>query len=133
MYLPCICPFQIFGFFSAAAYLCLILFQTPTTMRIIFIIYYLLITLLFVSCQESSSVEVEREKIASLLQKGDSCRQVGNEENSIAFYYRSLELASRPLKSAHLRNIVRKQYPADFFNKPQKSPHGSFEVVCGGS
>ena len=40
---------------------------------------------------------------------------------------------SRPLKSAHLRNIVRKQYPADFFNKPQKSPHGSFEVVCGGS
>lgn len=42
-------------------------------------------------------------------------------------------LASRPLKSAHLRNIVRKQYPADFFNKPQKSPHGSFEVVCGGS
>ena len=42
-------------------------------------------------------------------------------------------LYSRPLKSAHLRNIVRKQYPADFFNKPQKSPHGSFEVVCGGS
>ena len=42
-------------------------------------------------------------------------------------------LSSRPLKSAHLRNIVRKQYPADFFNKPQKSPHGSFEVVCGGS
>ena len=42
-------------------------------------------------------------------------------------------LTSRPLKSAHLRNIVRKQYPADFFNKPQKSPHGSFEVVCGGS
>ena len=42
-------------------------------------------------------------------------------------------LNSRPLKSAHLRNIVRKQYPADFFNKPQKSPHGSFEVVCGGS
>ena len=42
-------------------------------------------------------------------------------------------LISRPLKSAHLRNIVRKQYPADFFNKPQKSPHGSFEVVCGGS
>ena len=42
-------------------------------------------------------------------------------------------LGSRPLKSAHLRNIVRKQYPADFFNKPQKSPHGSFEVVCGGS
>ena len=42
-------------------------------------------------------------------------------------------LFSRPLKSAHLRNIVRKQYPADFFNKPQKSPHGSFEVVCGGS
>ena len=64
-------------------------------MRIIFIIYYLLITLLFVSCQESSSVEVEREKIASLLQKGDSCRQVGNEENSIAFYYRSLELAKQ--------------------------------------
>ena len=44
-----------------------------------------------------------------------------------------LYLYSRPLKSAHLRNIVRKQYPADFFNKPQKSPHGSFEVVCGGS
>ena len=43
------------------------------------------------------------------------------------------QLRSRPLKSAHLRNIVRKQYPADFFNKPQKSPHGSFEVVCGGS
>ena len=43
------------------------------------------------------------------------------------------QLISRPLKSAHLRNIVRKQYPADFFNKPQKSPHGSFEVVCGGS
>ena len=64
-------------------------------MRIIFIIYYLLITLLFVSCQESSSVEVEREEIASLLQKGDSCRQVGNEENSIAFYYRSLELAKQ--------------------------------------
>ena len=45
----------------------------------------------------------------------------------------SRNLLSRPLKSAHLRNIVRKQYPADFFNKPQKSPHGSFEVVCGGS
>ena len=44
-----------------------------------------------------------------------------------------VSLTSRPLKSAHLRNIVRKQYPADFFNKPQKSPHGSFEVVCGGS
>ena len=44
-----------------------------------------------------------------------------------------LGVISRPLKSAHLRNIVRKQYPADFFNKPQKSPHGSFEVVCGGS
>ena len=43
------------------------------------------------------------------------------------------QINSRPLKSAHLRNIVRKQYPADFFNKPQKSPHGSFEVVCGGS
>ena len=47
--------------------------------------------------------------------------------------FRSKGLYSRPLKSAHLRNIVRKQYPADFFNKPQKSPHGSFEVVCGGS
>ena len=45
----------------------------------------------------------------------------------------SVGIISRPLKSAHLRNIVRKQYPADFFNKPQKSPHGSFEVVCGGS
>ena len=50
------------------------------------------------------------------------------------FYNISISsLDSRPLKSAHLRNIVRKQYPADFFNKPQKSPHGSFEVVCGGS
>ena len=46
---------------------------------------------------------------------------------------RAKDVSSRPLKSAHLRNIVRKQYPADFFNKPQKSPHGSFEVVCGGS
>ena len=46
---------------------------------------------------------------------------------------RTTAIFSRPLKSAHLRNIVRKQYPADFFNKPQKSPHGSFEVVCGGS
>ena len=50
----------------------------------------------------------------------------------ISLFY-STPLHSRPLKSAHLRNIVRKQYPADFFNKPQKSPHGSFEVVCGGS
>lgn len=40
---------------------------------------------------------------------------------------------SRSLKSAHLRDIVRKQYSADFFNKPQKNPHGSFEVVCSGS
>ena len=48
-------------------------------------------------------------------------------------FQKGVMLNSRPLKSAHLRNIVRKQYPADFFNKPQKSPHGSFEVVCGGS
>ena len=48
-------------------------------------------------------------------------------------FYSGARVFSRPLKSAHLRNIVRKQYPADFFNKPQKSPHGSFEVVCGGS
>ena len=50
-----------------------------------------------------------------------------------AKYNYKTKVNSRPLKSAHLRNIVRKQYPADFFNKPQKSPHGSFEVVCGGS
>ena len=42
-------------------------------------------------------------------------------------------VCSRSLKSAHLRDIVRKQYSADFFNKPQKNPHGSFEVVCSGS
>ena len=40
---------------------------------------------------------------------------------------------SRPLKSAYLRDISQKQYLADIFNKRQKSPHGSFEVVCGGS
>lgn len=43
------------------------------------------------------------------------------------------DINSRSLKSAHLRDIVRKQYSADFFNKPQKNPHGSFEVVCSGS
>ena len=53
-------------------------------------------------------------------------KELSQKENAPLLY-------SRPLKSAHLRNIVRKQYPADFFNKPQKSPHGSFEVVCGGS
>lgn len=60
-------------------------------------LYYILLAyhITLCSCQESSSVEVEREEIASLLQKGDSCRQVGNEENSIAFYYRSLELAKQ--------------------------------------
>ena len=42
-------------------------------------------------------------------------------------------LYSRPLKSAYLRDISQKQYLADIFNKRQKSPHGSFEVVCGGS
>ena len=42
-------------------------------------------------------------------------------------------LNSRPLKSAYLRDISQKQYLADIFNKRQKSPHGSFEVVCGGS
>ena len=40
---------------------------------------------------------------------------------------------SRPLKSASLRDNVRQQSSADFFNKCQKSPHGSFEVVCGRS
>ena len=43
------------------------------------------------------------------------------------------QLNSRPLKSAYLRDISQKQYLADIFNKRQKSPHGSFEVVCGGS
>ena len=42
-------------------------------------------------------------------------------------------LVSRPLKRAYLRDISQKQYLADIFNKRQKSPHGSFEVVCGGS
>ena len=29
----------------------------------------------------------------------------------------SLKISSRPLKSTHLRDIARKQCPADFFNK----------------
>ena len=41
------------------------------------------------------------------------------------------KINSRPLKSNFLWNIVRKQYSAEFFNKPQKNPHGSFEVVRG--
>ena len=59
--------------------------------------------------------------------------EIGEEKRKEQANGKLEELFSRPLKSAHLRNIVRKQYPADFFNKPQKSPHGSFEVVCGGS
>ncbi len=43
-----------------------------------------------------------------------------------------ITICSRPLKSAPLRDIARKQYPADFFNKQSKNPHGSFEVVRGG-
>lgn len=64
-------------------------------MRIIYIIYCLLVGIFFYSCQAPSSSGAELEEANTLIQKGDSCRQQDNEEEAIAFYYRSLELAKQ--------------------------------------
>ena len=40
-----------------------------------------------------------------------------DDNNGAGYYNRSADLCSRPLKSTHLRDIARKQCPADFFNK----------------
>lgn len=64
-------------------------------MRISFIIYCAFTVFLFCSCQTSPSDEAKVEEVNSLLQRGDSCRRENNEENAIAFYYRSLELAKQ--------------------------------------
>ena len=80
---------------------------------------------------ESNGIAKEEISIAPPEVIDMQAERYGNRD--IAYRYNATSVISRPLKSAHLRNIVRKQYPADFFNKPQKSPHGSFEVVCGGS
>lgn len=41
----------------------------------------------------------------------------------------ALGLCSRPLKSPFLRDIVHRQYLANFLNHTKKSFHGSFEVI----
>lgn len=41
------------------------------------------------------------------------------------------ELLSHLLKSILQRDIFKVKCFADFFDNPQKKPHGSFEVVCG--
>ena len=46
-----------------------------------------------------------------------SCNQKRKAEMSLSSYTHDFGIISRPLKSTHLRDIARKQCPADFFNK----------------
>lgn len=64
-------------------------------MRIDIIIYYLLLGLLFFSCQTPLPTDAEVQEVNSLIEKGDSCRRADNDENAIIFYYRSMELAKK--------------------------------------
>ena len=61
----------------------------------------------------SEAKELEQEAYESMKAeaKADASAQLNKELAEIKF------VISRPLKSTHLRDIARKQCPADFFNK----------------
>lgn len=61
-------------------------------MKITLLLYMLISGIFFFSCQSSSQEKNIQEEMHFLFEKGDSCREHGDEESAVNFYNQSLNL-----------------------------------------
>ena len=60
---------------------------------------------------------MENKELLNKIKVYRAMKNISQEELAVAIGVTRKTINSRPLKSTHLRDIARKQCPADFFNK----------------